>query len=91
MTSRSATLPWKAPNITVVFQSCRCSSCRKAGYRPQLAWTCCEHADLLLERDDEGDHAKAIALLDESLAISSELGMRPLMERVLSRRDILKA
>ena len=29
--------------------------------------------------------------LEESLAISSELGMRPLMERVLSRRDILKA
>ena len=28
---------------------------------------------------------------DESLAISSDLGMRPLMERVLSRRDILKA
>ena len=26
-------------------------------------------------------------LLDESLAISSELGMRPLMERVLSRQD----
>ena len=32
-----------------------------------------------------------MSLLDESLAISSELGMRPLMERVLSRRDILKA
>ena len=32
-----------------------------------------------------------MALLDESLAISSELGMRPLMERVLSRREILKA
>ena len=28
---------------------------------------------------------------DKSLAISSELGMRPLMERVLSRREILKA
>jgi len=27
-----------------------------------------------------------MSLLDESLAISSELGMRPLMERVLSRR-----
>ena len=26
-----------------------------------------------------------MSLLDESLAISSELGMRPLMERVLSR------
>ena len=29
--------------------------------------------------------------LAESLAISSELGMRPLMERVLSRREILGA
>ncbi len=29
--------------------------------------------------------------LDGSLAISSELGMRPLMEQVASRRDILKA
>ena len=38
-----------------------------------------------------GDRAKAMSLLDESLAISSELGMRPLMERVLSRRDILRA
>ncbi len=34
---------------------------------------------------------KAMALLDESPAISSELGMRPLMERVLSRREILGA
>ncbi len=32
-----------------------------------------------------------MSLLDESLALSTELGMRPLMERVLSRRDILKA
>ena len=30
-----------------------------------------------------------IYLLKESLATSTELGMRPLMERVLSRRDIL--
>ena len=34
---------------------------------------------------------KAMTLLDESLAISSELGMRPLMERGLSRWDILEA
>ena len=65
--------------------------CRKAGFRPELAWTCCDYADTLKERDAEGGCAKAIALLDESLAISSELGMRPLMERVLSRREILKA
>ena len=32
-----------------------------------------------------------MARLEESLGISSELGMRPLMERVLSRRDVLKA
>ena len=65
--------------------------CRKAGYRPELAWTCCDYADTLRERDGDGDRAKAIILLDESLAISSELGMRPLMERVLSRREILQA
>ena len=65
--------------------------CRKVGYRPELAWTCCDYADTLLQRNEPGDRAKAMSLLDESLAISSELGMRPLMERVLSRRDILKA
>ena len=65
--------------------------CRKAGFRPELAWTCCDYAETLKARDAEGDQAKAVALLDESLAISSELGMRPLMERVLSRREILKA
>ena len=35
--------------------------------------------------------ARVMSLLDESLVKSSELGMRPLIERVLSRRDILKA
>ena len=65
--------------------------CRGAGYRPALAWTLCDYADALRERDGEGDRGKAITLLDESLSISSELGMRPLMERVLSRREILKA
>ena len=46
---------------------------------------------MLLERDCEGDKAQATKMLDESLQISSDLGMRPLMERVLSRREILKA
>ena len=58
--------------------------CRKAGYRPELAWTCCDYADTLLQRNEPGDREKATSLLDESLAISSEVGMRPLMERVLS-------
>jgi len=65
--------------------------CRKAGYRPELAWTCCDYADTLLQRNEPGDREKATSLLDESLAISTELGMRPLMERVLARKEILKA
>jgi tetratricopeptide (TPR) repeat protein len=70
--------------------------CRKAGYRPELAWTCCDYADLLLvgahgRAPLPPDQAKAMSLLDEALAISRELGMRPLMERVLSRREILTA
>ncbi len=60
--------------------------CRKAGYRPELAWSCCDYSDALRERDADGDRAKSIALLDESLAISSELGMGPLIERVLARK-----
>ena len=39
----------------------------------------------------EGDREKAIELQDEALAITQELGMRPLTERILARRDILKA
>ncbi|MFQ6030079.1 MAG: tetratricopeptide repeat protein, partial [Dehalococcoidia bacterium] len=65
--------------------------CRKAGYRPELAWICCDYADTLLQRGNPGDQERAMSLLEESLASSTELGMRPLMERVLSRREILRA
>ena len=64
--------------------------CRKSGFRHELAWSCCDYADMLLERNDDGDLAKAKSLLDESPAISTKLGMRPLMERVLPRQEILK-
>ena len=40
--------------------------CRKAGYRPELASSCCDYADLLLERNNDGDRATAMSLLDES-------------------------
>ena len=49
------------------------------------------YADTLRERGGPVDKEKAAALLEQSLAISSELGMRPLMERVLSRREFLGA
>jgi len=65
--------------------------CSNAGYRPELAWTCCDYADALIELDGKGDRAKAVALLEESLAISTELGMRPLTERVQIRLNNLSA
>ena len=46
---------------------------------------------MLLERNSPGDRAKAMSLLDESLSISSELGMRPLMERVTERMEVIQA
>jgi hypothetical protein len=50
-----------------------------------------DFADMLLERDAPGDFQKATAMLDEVPQISTDLDMRPLTERVLSIRDILKA
>ncbi|MDP6512568.1 MAG: protein kinase, partial [SAR202 cluster bacterium] len=50
--------------------------CRKAGYVTELAWSLCDYADMLLKRDGGGDKAKATSLLDESLQISTDLGMR---------------
>ena len=66
--------------------------CRKAGYRPALAWSCYDYADALLAGAQDQvpiPSDKAIALLDESLAISTELGMRPLIERVTALRETL--
>ena len=37
--------------------------CRKAGYKPEQAWTCCDYADTLFQRDGPEDRPKAIALL----------------------------
>ena len=65
--------------------------CRRAGYRPELAWTCCDYADALHQRNRSEDRAKAVVLLGESLAISTELGMPPLMERVTERLERTQA
>ena len=65
--------------------------CGKAGYRPEYAWSACDYADCLLQRNGPEDRTKAMSLLDEGLSISREIGMRPLMERILSRKEILKA
>ena len=56
--------------------------CRKAGYRPQYAWTCHDYAQTLFQLDSLGDRQKAISLLEEALYISGDLSMRPLLQRV---------
>ena len=63
----------------------------KAGYRPELAWTKSDYAEFLLKIDDPGDHDRAVELQDEAIAIATELSMKPLLERVLAQREILKA
>lgn len=63
--------------------------CRDAGYRPNLAWTCYDYAGALRQRNESGDREKATALMEESLAISTELGMRPLMERIAVLREAI--
>jgi DNA-binding CsgD family transcriptional regulator len=63
--------------------------CRGAGYRPELAWTCYDYADALMQRDESGDHEKAQTLLDEGYAITRELGMMPLEGRIIERLEQL--
>jgi ATP/maltotriose-dependent transcriptional regulator MalT len=68
--------------------------CRKAGFRPELAWTGHDYADALLVGAQGNallpdDRAKAMSLLDESLAISTELGMPPLMKKVTALQESL--
>jgi hypothetical protein len=65
--------------------------CDRAGYRPEHAWTAGDYAEALLARGGPGDRDKAVALQDVALATARELEMRPLMERILARREILTA
>jgi ATP/maltotriose-dependent transcriptional regulator MalT len=65
--------------------------CRRAGYRPELAWSCHDYADLLLARNQPGDRQQAMSLLEEAQAISQELGMKPLMERVVALKEQAEA
>jgi DNA-binding SARP family transcriptional activator len=65
--------------------------CNRAGYRTEYAWTAADYADALLTHNGRDGRSKALALQDEALEIAGELGMTPLVERVLSRRALLEA
>ncbi len=65
--------------------------CNRAGYRAEYAWTASDYAEALLQHAAGDDREKAARLQEESLVIARELGMPPLIERVLARREILNA
>ena len=61
--------------------------CRNAGFLPELAWTCHAFGNMLLAESNslspfQDDETRGTSLLQEALAISSELGMLPLRNRV---------
>ena len=74
------------------------ATCRNAGFRSELAWTCHDYAEVLLQsplssqKDAVADNKiQAKTLLDEASTISSELGMRPLMERIAVLQEQAKS
>ncbi len=64
--------------------------CRRSGYRPELAWTCHDYAQMLCQRGDRDAIQRASALLKEGLDISRELGMKPLATRLEMLEEGLK-
>ena len=58
--------------------------CRKAGVKPEHAWTCYDFANLL---HDQGKREEPLDLLDEALAIAQDLGMRPLIEKAIALKE----
>jgi DNA-binding SARP family transcriptional activator len=62
--------------------------CDRAGYRAEFAWIAADYADALRMRGDPDDNRKATELHEASLAISHDIGMRPLTERIEPLRTI---
>ncbi|MCH7737872.1 MAG: AAA family ATPase [Chloroflexi bacterium] len=65
---------------------------RRAGFRPELAWTCLDHSAALTRRDAPGDRDTAVTILDEARSIATELGMTPLVDKAaeLQERSVSK-
>ena len=71
--------------------------CIRAGYLNELAWTYYNYGERLLDssvgpsqtRDPVRD--KATSLLDAALTIATDLGMKPLMEKVATLRETIES
>ena len=62
--------------------------CHASGFKPEVASTCYDYAETLIERNWSGDDARARLLLEESLSISTELGMGPWKACERSKRGL---
>ncbi|MBE3064190.1 MAG: hypothetical protein IMZ69_04140 [Spirochaetes bacterium] len=60
------------------------SLCRRAGYWPELAWTCLDYAEALSSGGADADHEHALRLLEEGLERSQALGMTPLSRLMIA-------
>jgi class 3 adenylate cyclase/Cdc6-like AAA superfamily ATPase len=54
------------------------------GSRPYWSWAAYDCARIRLQRDAPGDRERARALIDEALGHAQKLGMKPLLERLMS-------
>jgi DNA-binding CsgD family transcriptional regulator/tetratricopeptide (TPR) repeat protein len=76
------------PELAVTHFEDGLTFCRLGGFKPALAWTCLEYAEMLVNssvgsgRIQDETRTKSMSLQNEALAISSELQMLPLIERV---------
>ena len=59
--------------------------CQKAGLRPELAWTCYDYAETLLERDGEGGLLYTSDAADEGERL--ELGGRRVLRKRVKKRN----
>jgi hypothetical protein len=57
--------------------------------KPELAWSYSDMSELVRDIDD--DAAASQQLVENALAIANDIGMKPLINRILARREILKA
>lgn len=62
-------------------------SCQKAGFLPELSWVCHDYAELLLDKGTAPNRQKAEQLIHDGAAIATDLGMRPLIDRLAALKS----
>ena len=63
--------------------------CETKGMKPELAWSYSDMSELV--EDVDGDLSASQQFVEKALTIANDIGMKPLTNRILARRDILKA